>query len=543
MTQAQEKLPSIDKLQTLAWLFDNKFDPSVMGEVYGLRLPVTWIDIIKGLADVDHTPPIQSLYAVLRGCASDIIYIFPNSFSRVPEERPEYWIIVHTYSDLIDLNQFLEIIKNWLLVNYDLKVVKSVLAEMEPGRTQLSWELIELKNAPFDVLQVVLPELIARWLTRKGFQLGLSNANGNEEYWPLIVSPSTGKDAYLVTWLPINYSPYNNPEKVAIYSYYLKFYLTPPNGKTPYLLLFQAGIRRYISQPMIAWDSADNKPLPGARQKIFLPKGEDSSVYVAMENLGWLKPNSDPTLKRETTLINLKLIRHDTVTWKGRIDKILAMVAPHIDIPEPMQFLSDPEKYAPQYLLSHRTRLGSHPVGVGLEPADRFELFERLTTALPPGVVAAPIINKIDFSTCRKRRLPKPKITSNQPTPTSEQVYRIKISSNSADTLLEVLREFLESKEVKGTVQEIETETWNFTNFLGESYLLKVDKIPLLNEWLSPLSLGGSYSAQAQAAASKNRARLIERQLATQPFASNEKRGILIELVDYRKFDKRRRLT
>ncbi|MHC5731968.1 MAG: pPIWI_RE module domain-containing protein, partial [Nostoc sp.] len=71
-------------------------------------------------------------------------------------------------------------------------------------------------------------------------------------------------------------------------------------------------------------------------------------------------------LERETTLINLKLMRHDSVIWKARIDKILTMIAPHIDIPEPMQFLSDPAKYAPQYLLSHRTRLGSHPVGVGL---------------------------------------------------------------------------------------------------------------------------------------------------------------------------------
>lgn len=543
MTQAQEKLPPIDRLQTLAWLFNENFDPSVMGEVYGLRLPVTWIDIIKGLADVDHTPPILSLYAVLRGCASDIIYIFPKSFSRLPEERPEYWIIVHTYSDLIDLNQFWEIIKNWLLVNYDLKVVKSVLADMESGRTELSWELIDFQKAHFGVLQVVLPELIARWLTRKEFQLGLSNASGHEEYWPLVVSPSIREEAYLVTWPPIEYSPDNKPEQVARYSYYLKFYLAPPNGKTPYLLLFQAGIRRYISRPMTAWDNQGNQPLPGARQKIFLPKGEDSSVYIAMENLGWLKPNSDPTLKRETTLINLHLTRHDTVAWKGRVDKILAMIAPHIDIPEPMQFLSDPGKYAPQYLLSHRTRLGSHLVGVGLEPADRFELFERLTAALPPGVVAAPIINKIDFSNCRKRSLPKSKEISNQPNTVQEQVYRIRISSNSVDTLIEVLRDLLESKQVQGTIHEIDNETYKFTNCLGESYLLKIDKTPLPNEWLSPLSLGGSYSGQAKAAASKNRARLIERQLAMQPKPSNEKRGILIELVDYRKFDKRKRLT
>ncbi len=543
MTQEQDKLPPIDKLQPLAWLFDNSFDPSVMGEVYGLKLPVSWIDPIKGLTDVDHTPPIQSLYAALRGCASDILYIFPYSFSRDPEIRPEYWIIVHAHSGLIDLNQFWEIIKSWLLVNYELKIVKAVLANMEAGRADLSWELIDLKNTPFEIKEVVLPELIARWLTRKGFQLGLSNASGQEEYWPLVVSPSTGKEAYLVTWPPINYSPPKNPEQVARYSYYLKFYITPHNGKTPPLLLFQAGIRRYISKPMAAWESEGNKPLPGAKQKIYLPKGEDSSVYVAMENLGWLKPNSDPTLERDTTLINLKLTRYDSVTWKGRIDEIFSMIAPHIDIPEPMQFLSDPEKYAPQYLLSHRTRLGFHLVGVGLEAADRFELFERLTKALPSGLVAAPIINKIDFSTYKKRRLSKSKEQSSQLSSTREQVYRIKISSNSADTLIEVLRELLESKEVKGTVEESETETWKFTNSLGESYLLKVEKTPLFNEWLAPLSLGGSYSAQAQAAASQKRARLIERALTTQPQVSNEQLGILIELVDYRKFKKKERLT
>ncbi|MHC5719351.1 MAG: hypothetical protein ACYTX0_46710, partial [Nostoc sp.] len=61
--------------------------------------------------------------------------------------------------------------------------------------------------------------------------------------------------------------------------------------------------------------------------------------------------------------------------------------------------------------------------------------------------------------------------------------------------------------------------------------------------WYQPLDLKESYSNSAKSAATQNRARLIERDLAKQSQSSNERLGILIELPDYRKFEKKRRLA
>ncbi|MBC1237367.1 pPIWI_RE module domain-containing protein [Nostoc sp. 2RC] len=549
------KNPPVDQLQPLAWSIKDNFDLSTMGKVYGLKLPFDWIDLIKSLSTVDSTPPILGLYAALRGCAPDILYIFPNSFNWQEEKRPPYWLIVHENSNIIDLNFFWDVIREWLVANYsnDQELIRNILAKMEAARVELSWELINLKTAPFSIIKPVLPELIVRWLTRKGFQFQLSDSQGRVYSFPMIVSASTSsEDAYLVTWPPCNYSSDKN-ETLWKFSYYLRFWVTPPHGKTPALLLFQPGIRRYITHPMVKWDNQDNKPLPSAKSQILLPSKEDATVYAAVEELGWVKPSKHPSQPRETTLINFTLTRNNAgVSWKARIDTILSRVAPHLEVPQTMQFLTNPRDFAPQYLLSYSTRLGKHAVGAGVEAADRFELFERLTKELPSEIIPSPQINKIDFGNKnslphrKQRRLSKKSEPLNLSTSGSEILYRIAICSNeSTSTFIKILLDFLTSKDIGGTVQaeDGQADTWQFTNREGEVYRLKIEKNPFPAEWYQPLDLKESYSNSAKSAATQNRARLIERDLAKQSQSSNERLGILIELPDYRKFEKKRRLA
>ncbi|MEH1945329.1 MAG: DUF3962 domain-containing protein [Nostoc sp.] len=547
------KNPPVDKLQPLAWLIKDDFDLSAMGKVYGLKLPLAWIDLIKSLSSVDSTPPIVGLNIALRGCAPDIIYIFPNSFCWEEEKRPTYWLVVHDNSNIIDLNFFWDVIREWLVANYsnDRELIRNILAKMEPARAELSWELINLKAAPFSIIKPVLPELIVRWLTRKGFQFQLSDSEGRSYSFPMVVSASaSSEDAYLVTWPPCDYSSDSN-KTLWKYSYYLRFWVTPPHGKTPALLLFQPGIKRYITRPMVKWDNQDNKPLPSAKSQILLPSKEDATVYAAVEELGWVKPDKHPSQPREITLINFKLSRNNTaVSWKARIDTILSRIAPHLDIPQTMQFLNNPKDFAPQYLLSYNTKLGKHRVGAGVEAADRFELFDRLSKELPLEIASSPQIYKIDFG--NKNSLPHRKARKstrkseplNLSTSCPKIIYRIAICSNdSIDTFTNVLLNFLTSKDIGGTVQpeDGQSDTWRFMNRQGEVYLLKIEKNPFPAEWCEPLDLKGSYSNSAKSAATQNRARLIERCLAKQSSSGNEQLGVLIELPDYRNFEKNRR--
>jgi hypothetical protein len=55
----------------------------------------------------------------------------------------------------------------------------------------------------------------------------------------------------------------------------------------------------------------------------------------------------------DTTLVKLKLARHDELHWEGRLEKILSNFT-SIKIPDPQAFLQDPLSSAPQLLMVYR---------------------------------------------------------------------------------------------------------------------------------------------------------------------------------------------
>ena len=535
----KQKLPPIDRLQPLGWQLADSFNPSVFGSAYGLQLPPSWVESIKTLAEVDRTPPVLGLYATLRGCAPDIIYAFPNSFSSVPEKRPPFWLISLSTGGVPKVQQLWGIIKTWMRENYELDVVRSVAARMEPALSEMKWEPINLQTASTELLRVILPELIARALVKSGFKLGLTDGKGHTEEWDLVVSPTLNDDtATLVSWQPIEHRPAGKQEsQLARYSYYLRFSVAPPSGKMPMLLLFKAGIRRYVTRPMANWDNSGGKPMPSAGQRISLPRNEKSSVYMAVQGLSWLHETPTLTAQQEITLVGLSLVRYETVHWQGRINRILSQVASSLDIPEPLTFLSSPNAYAPQFLMSYRTRFGNYSVKSGIEAADRYELFGRLSQSLlEAGMIPAPPIQKIDFGGITKKRLSKPKVKAAGSQQPYKGTYRIRFSANSAPTLVSVLREFLTSKEVKGQIEELENNSLVFTNALLHRYLLRIETNPLPVAHYSSLQLQGQRSAMATATAIRSRASQIEMDLRSTPLLPGERWGIVIEMLDYRQF-------
>jgi hypothetical protein len=526
----ETSLPPVDHLQTLGWTINEGLNFSQFGKLYALKLPSIWVEQLYALSKVDHTPPIVSLYCALGVCAPSVIHIFRDSFSFSPSKRPPYWLVA--LDDVVPIPEFWRIIQVWLRENYGDQIARAVSAQMQPAVEQLEWQEIDLQEEPFEITAAILPHLVAHWLVRNQFQLGLTDSLGNSEYWNLVVASSPKEtEATLVTWHPEDFS-YPDSNQRAKYSYYLRFTLAPPDGQTPALLLFKAGRRRYVTRPLIDITSSDNNSNP----RILLPKGKDSSVFLAVRELEWLSSATDRA--RETTLVRLTLTRHESLLWKGRVNQILTALSSRVQIPEPADFLSSPISHAPRLLMLHSSRFGSYAVKSGIEAADRYELFERLSAAMPVGMVPAPSINKVNTQAKSKKRL-----RGVNQIPGDRGTYHIRFASPSNPELVTALQEILTSKKIKGNLSLLNDQEWEFTNCLGERVLIQINEQALPLEHIASLDLQGQYSKAAIAAATQSRAALIEADLREHGTSDSIRQGAIVELLDYRKLARRVRST
>ncbi|MBW4694202.1 MAG: DUF3962 domain-containing protein [Lyngbya sp. HA4199-MV5] len=522
-------LPFVDRLQPLGWTINKSFDYSQLGKLYTLQLPSVWVDQLRSLSEVDHTPAVVSLYCALGVCAPSVVHIFRGSFSPNPARRPPYWLVA--LDDVVPVPELWRIIQVWLRQNYGDQIARTVATQMQPAVEQLEWREIRLQEEPVEILSAILPHLIARWLVRNGFQLGLTDKLGHSEYWNLVVASSPMEtEATLVTWHPNDFSHSESSQR-AKYSYYLRFTFAPANGKTPTLLLFKAGRRRYMTRSLI--DSASG---PSATPRVLLPKGQDSSVFLAVRELEWLSSPTDR--ERETTLVRLSLAHHESLLWKGRVNQILTALSSQVQIPDPCDFLNSPIAHAPRLLMLHSSRFGSYLVKTGIEAADRYELFERLSVAMPSGMVPAPSIDKVNTQSKNKKRL-----RGADQIPGDRGIYRIQLASSTNSELVTALQEILTASKVKGHLSLLSDHEWEFINRLGERVSIQIDKQPLPREHIAALDLQGTYSKANIAAATQSRATRIEADLRRADMGSITCQGAIVELLDYRKLARRIRST
>ena len=231
----REKYPPVDELQALGWTIDNA-GLSVFGNLYALELPSSWVDLLTPLEHIDKTPPVRSLYAAIKGCAPNVTYIFPGSFRVDPDQRPLYWLAATDRKGLILVAQLARLIRTWLRENYDHAVAQALAKAMQPGFESLQWQPLDLNTASTEIVQALLPHMVARWLTTQQFQLGLHDGKGNESLWNLVyVADPDTNEATLVTWHPDDFKHPRYPWQGKI-SFYIRLKLAPSDGKTPNLL-------------------------------------------------------------------------------------------------------------------------------------------------------------------------------------------------------------------------------------------------------------------------------------------------------------------
>lgn len=363
----------IEEIQPMSWMVSVL--PDELRYVYGLRLPSTWIPVLKSLADIDHQPPLTSFYVSLRALAPEIISISSGSFSEDPDRRPPYWLLVDAEGPTLSEERFLWAIRGWLNACYASGEVRTVAAQLDA--TQLHWERIDLHQAPLAVLVGALPGLIARWLLKGHFEFHLTNSEGQQASYQVRLAPSSyGPEADLITW-PV--TTFTRQQTEHIYSYYLKFRVGfLPSSQTPYLFC-QPGIRRWVSRPL-ANVGKNEKPY------IDLVWGREKGVFLARKSASWL--TQQPA---ETTFLRLGLRCYHELTWSGRLPQVLASLSPNECIPDPLHLLSRPTDFQPDILITYDTMMsGAHPIGAGIEEADRWEVFTQLTGAFPQSLLPTP---------------------------------------------------------------------------------------------------------------------------------------------------------
>ena len=356
----------INEIQPLAW--EISVIPEELRSIYALRLPDHWRVAIRSLSEVDRVPPHRCLHLILQALAPEILCFFPSTFSQNPQYRPEYWLAAEAATEVLNPERLLWAIISWLNACYTSREVQAIAQQLQPS--DLTWERIDLQTATPATVEQVLPGLVARWLLGHGFEFHLSNEAGQIMQWPVRLAPSSGSESDLITWPPTSYHGQKFDHS---YSYYLKLRLAAlPDART-LRLLCQPGIRRWVSAPLAKMNDTKGKPY------VDLAWGRAKSVYFARQSASWLTQRP-----AEMSLLRLRLQNYNQVSWTGRLPAVLASLTPHEVIPDPLHLLAHPADFSPGILIVHDNLMSErHPVGLGIEAADRWEVFTQLSEALP----------------------------------------------------------------------------------------------------------------------------------------------------------------
>ncbi len=370
--KSRTKSPSIDVIQPLSW--EISAVPDELRCVYALRLPEHWLTILKSLGEVDRMYPLTSLYLSLRALAPEVLHIYLNAFSNTPSRRPSYWLLAQADTGTLNEERLLWAIHAWLHACYSSGEVRTVAQQLKA--TDLHWERVDLQQASPDIITGAVPGLVARWLIRAKFEFGLTNGSGQLATYPMRLAPSTGSDVDLVTWPPAALSRQHIEYS---YSYYLKFRMATLPGSDMPRLLCHPGIRRWVSQPLAGVSKS-------GKNYVDLVWGREKGVFVSRKSASWL--TQQPA---ETCLIRLGLRRYNELVWAGRLPEVLASLSPNELIPDPFHLLAHPTDFHPNILIIHDANMSEkHRVGAGIEEADRWEVFTRLTQAFPSEMQPTP---------------------------------------------------------------------------------------------------------------------------------------------------------
>jgi len=360
----------LKNLQAVAWSIENFGND--LKEVAVLKMPSIFQQIIADIPKrKGDAPPISSLHDTLAAASHSILAFAPEVFNS--QEANPSWLYT-----TMDCKPEAERLKT--LFNKWLESLGNSRRVSQKDEVNFIWGKLELKQADYQLQRLILPNLIARWLIKQGFQLQLQDNLYSLRLVPLM---SRRYVAELIT----------EPEEHGgeLYSLVMWFWLNPiPYENRPFLM-HKTGMRRWATEEV----------------KIY---GKRSKSLYLRRSAGYLEnaPRND--------IFTRITVRGDwgKVDYLGKQANFLDLLHFEGELPPIVDFLKDPTSFQSHALMPLENRdLKNRKVQAGLESSDHRQIFESLSPQFATFAKPMPILSRVTTGD-KKRSIKKLQVEDKQ---------------------------------------------------------------------------------------------------------------------------------
>ncbi|MCC7452334.1 MAG: DUF3962 domain-containing protein [Anaerolineae bacterium] len=352
-------------LQPFAWLFKTTL-PDSLRYVQARRLPTA---IYASLSSLEPVPPkiapIVSLHDALATFAHSILAFDPQLMD---ENNPERRWLFATREAEIDPQKLRIFIQKWLIVCYGEERAKLVYSSW--NESEIHWaapEIIDLMTADDQLVRMLLPGLVARYLLDREYQLTLETSAG-VEMLPMRLAPLMTR-RYTAEII-------SEPRGERLdHSYVLRFWVDRMPATGEWVLLAKASMRRWMIKPFIT----PNKKTGG--EYVGLAYGRGKSVYLRRAS-GYLdsQPHQDVFAR-----VTLKWFGDGVsgLNWVGKQAEMFTALHIGGRLPPATDVGRDPAAHRDHVLVTMENKdVDSDSPAPGLQPRDHRRIFDDLAAHL-----------------------------------------------------------------------------------------------------------------------------------------------------------------
>lgn len=353
----------LKNLQAVAWSIENFGDD--LKEVAVLKMPPIFQQIINDITRrKGDAPPISSLHDTLAAASHSILAFAPEVFNS--REANPAWLYT-TMDCRPDTGRLKTLFNKWLESQGISKRVS------QKDEVNFIWGELELKQSDYQLQRLILPNLVARWLIKQGYQLPLQDKLYSMRFVPLM---SRRYVAELIS----------EPEEHdgELYSLVMWFWLSPvPYENSPYLM-HKTGMRRWANEEVKIYGKR-SKSLYLRRSAGYLENAPRDDVFTRITVRGeWGK-----------------------VDYLGKQANFLDLLHFEGELPPIVDFLKDPTSFQSHALMPLENRESKNrKVQAGLESSDHRQIFESLSAQFAAFAKPMPILSRV-MAGERKRGIKK----------------------------------------------------------------------------------------------------------------------------------------